>query len=932
MKDFDSIPFGDATSITEHPACPPPVTAIMDAEELETAIFEMDEAPESASATATAPRDAEMKPLRDADDSVIGRTQGKAATTWAQAHPEHDIPSGLVCISTPVTPHGVAHFNRNACCLPPDPTPSLTHALAWFRRQTPTDRHEHRIRHGKHRQLLTFAGAAESAEDLMKTGGHVPPVASRTRTTHEKRKQDKKKSKRRSNQRLDKLEFVDEASLGTSRSWAVGDEEEPGLLPRTPSTAITPTSSASEIQERQQWARKIQMMVQAKTRAVSEHHNGNLGGNEAFLVDLHEWARSFTPHGRGSDAFGEDDKVLGDTTQKDELATIVQTVLQFGTSSKTCHHRERLELLSQAAQLFRQVDQFESTFATPKTCSAFVASQLTAGVNDEYTSRLGAIRSWALVNTTLIDACDTIHATLNVPTIKEMAAFHAARVLDVSHDGIAYNFEAVFGWQWNNCFSRGCYVLRINCPGHALSVQSTLDRSNFTLYNNDRAVGWIVMLVHGPAFKSGAISFSCDCSSCDAVGEFQVLDRGSSGKQFASFERFEDAVRSGTDRSGITEFVSRVVNTAWAPLARLTHHPDVVSVVPAHLSLGAKSWAEELTLLQQPLQAMRLPGHVDIFLHLSITPVFATKLALDSLRGRCVEIVDGTPFHEVRLRMQQYQDALTTATRVKTAWKALTLSVAGEGHNPLSSWFEAIEDQFERSLRDTLSDYLAMNEVLVRHVLEGDDLNSPEFLHLCLDKEWAFVRDVATLVDDGEDLTAASFCSAVVQLLRSLSRRFSSEMQDVDQIPSRATFFERVRQHSVKILSFAKHLRSNMEVASEFEAVHPSRLETSLVASGHTLVTHAGGPDEDLVSGMKVYCPHRVAKHDHVEGIVLDLLKCSFGDSSEQIVEEDAYIILIPKGSLPAEDEQQDVVLDPSPSLSFSSLGSRAVQRKFLAV
>lgn len=40
--------------------------------------------------------------------------------------------------------------------------------------------------------------------------------------------------------------------------------------------------------------------------------------------------------------------------------------------------------------------------------------------------------------------------------------------------------------------------------------------------------------------------------------------------------------------------------------------------------------------------------------------------------------------------------------------------------------------------------------------------------------------EIATQVDDGEDLAAASFCSFVVSLIRQLSVRCRDDMQDID--------------------------------------------------------------------------------------------------------------------------------------------------------
>jgi len=85
-----------------------------------------------------------------------------------------------------------------------------------------------------------------------------------------------------------------------------------------------------------------------------------------------------------------------------------------------------------------------------------------------------------------------------------------------------------------------------------------------------------------------------------------------------------------------------------------------------------------------------------------------------------------------------------------------------------------------------------------------------------------------------------------------------------------------VRQQSVKLLSFAKQLRSCLEVASEFESVIPQQeLIQILEQSNHFLLVASSGVD--LVEGMLVFCPSQLARHDHVEQIVLDLLTCSIG-------------------------------------------------------
>lgn len=105
-------------------------------------------------------------------------------------------------------------------------------------------------------------------------------------------------------------------------------------------------------------------------------------------------------------------------------------------------------------------------------------------------------------------------------------------------------------------------------------MESTLPAENLAVFNNGRAVGFIVMMVRGSSFKTGSVTFSCGCSTCGSTAEFQVFDRGSAGtptvfipgetanadqfmafciagKVFAVLSDCEKVVRTATDRFGV---------------------------------------------------------------------------------------------------------------------------------------------------------------------------------------------------------------------------------------------------------------------------------------------------------------------------------------------------------------------------------------------
>jgi len=135
---------------------------------------------------------------------------------------------------------------------------------------------------------------------------------------------------------------------------------------------------------------------------------------------------------------------------------------------------------------------------------------------------------------------------------------------------------------------------------------------------------------------------------------------------------------------------------------------------------------------------MRLPAHQPLSRYLAIIPVIALKNALESLRAR-QELDYSVSVRELQLRMKNFQDGLAIAARVKTGWKVLVRAVGNLPQDPFSCWFEALEDQFERTLHHFLRDYLTMNELLVRHLLDNEGHCSPTLLNDILNKEVAKV-------------------------------------------------------------------------------------------------------------------------------------------------------------------------------------------------